>query len=138
MESNLEISAKSAKLLQPKGHSENFPRIKNSWKLVLLLMQVPSHISRLLWYINKYRYFFNIDIWFFDISKILIFFWFFDKQLFFSGYIITMMTFLSANEAWPSKDVRIFNRKLVVPLVCKYAQVNIYFFFYVLFKPFIF
>ena len=59
---------------------------------------------RLLRYIDKYRYFFNIDILIFDFLiyrniENIDFFRFFDKQLFFSGYIIIIMTFMSANEA---------------------------------------
>ena len=57
--------------------------------------------NRLLRYIDKYRYFLNIDIPIFDFSiyRNIDFFRFFDKQLFLSGYIIIIMTFLSANEA---------------------------------------
>ena len=59
-------------------------------------------LTRLLRCIDKYQYFFCIDISILDFSingniENIDFFQFFDKQLFFSGYIIIIMTFMNAN-----------------------------------------
>ena len=64
-----------------------------------------TFLTRLLQYIDKYRYFFNVDISTFDFSI-------------YPNIENIDFSYFSINFQY----ARIFNRKLAVPLVSKYAQ----------------